>query len=139
MRAKCLNIRFSSKETKDPVPVFSLDFHKSGILATAAGDSKVQVCGCRSQWLSAYPARPRLRSQLWRLRRDAGGDTTLEHLQELNNGHVSPNVNCVRFSPCGHFLASAGDGGEFCLWTPALASDTGACTWRRQLMRGAHK
>eukprot|EP00877_Chromochloris_zofingiensis_P011531 jgi/Chrzof1/6631/Cz19g03120.t1 len=94
MHAKTLQIVWHSKE-----PVFSVDFHPDGYIATAGQDKEVK---------------------LWAVTADAEGVPCVEYLSTLQ-GHAK-TVNCVRFSPSGDCLASAGDSGEIYLWRPSAAT-----------------
>lgn len=88
MRAKTLQIVWHGKE-----PVFSVDFHPTGLLATAGADKDIK---------------------LWQVQVDASGDPEAQPVGSIS-GHTK-TVNCVRFSPTGDLLASGGDGGEMILW-----------------------
>ncbi|KAK9907533.1 hypothetical protein WJX75_005474 [Coccomyxa subellipsoidea] len=116
MRAKLLQVVWHSKE-----PVYSLDFHPSGLLATGGGDKEVK------------------------LGQDEAGDLNVTHEGSLG-GHAKM-VNCVRFSPSGGLLATAGDGGEVFLWKPstgghaAFGTEPGAPDpgWKQSVsLRGGH-
>ncbi|KAK9843501.1 hypothetical protein WJX81_006208 [Elliptochloris bilobata] len=93
MKAKTLQIVWHGKE-----PVYSLDFHPSGILATGGADKDIK---------------------LWQVHQLEDGSPAATHMSSLS-GHAK-TVNCVRFSPNGSVLASAGDGGELLLWRPAAS------------------
>jgi hypothetical protein len=65
-------------------PVWSVDFHKSGYLATAGADKEVR---------------------LWRVEEGADGQPSVTHLESLTGSH-NKGINVVRFSPSGDVLAS---------------------------------
>lgn len=113
MRAKVLQIIWHGKE-----PVYSLDFHPGGLLATAGGDkeikvrSRLPVSGSFSR-IHPHLADPGMhasktrfsafvlcRLQLWRVGREKDGSPTVEHCTSLTGGHTR-TVNCIRFSPTG--------------------------------------
>eukprot|EP00891_Asterochloris_glomerata_P002847 jgi/Astpho2/2847/e_gw1.00050.118.1_t len=113
MRVKTLQIIWNGKE-----PVFSVDFHSSGLLASAGSDKEIKVSV------------------------DHSGDPVVKHIESLGgvSGH-SRAINCVRFSPSGkswEFLASAGDGGEVILWRQAeLGQGSSTTGWRQAgILRG---
>ncbi|CAD7704159.1 unnamed protein product [Ostreobium quekettii] len=83
----------------DGRPVNSIDFHRFGCLATGGGDNCIR---------------------LWKVQQTADGIPAVKLMGELHQ-HASP-VNCVRFSPNGEKLASAGDKGELLIWK-ATAKD----------------
>ncbi|KWU42835.1 WD40 repeat-like protein, partial [Rhodotorula sp. JG-1b] len=98
MKAKVIEIRWNDKQ-----PIYSTDFHSlaptehrptatAWRLATCGADNKIRL------WL-VYPADPRV-----------------EYLATLSQ-HQGV-VNCVRFSPDGGALASAGDDGNILIWVP---------------------
>jgi chromatin assembly factor 1 subunit B len=88
MKSKTIQVVWHGKE-----PVYSLDFHPNGLLATAGADREIKT---------------------WRVSNDATGYPQVEHVDTLA-GH-SKTVNCVRFSPDGQKIVSAADGGELMLW-----------------------
>jgi hypothetical protein len=49
MRAKLLQVVWHSKE-----PVYSLDFHPSGLLATGGGDKEVKVGHCQASYSAGF-------------------------------------------------------------------------------------
>lgn len=68
---------------------------------------------------------------------DETGFPTVEHVDSLV-GH-SKTVNCVRFSPDGHTIASAADGGELMLWvatSPEEAKATGNLVSEEEALAG---
>eukprot|EP00899_Mesostigma_viride_P006576 jgi/Mesvir1/1591/Mv14559-RA.1 len=89
MKVKTLQVVWHEKE-----PVFSLDYHPSGLLVTGGADKELK---------------------LWRLENDQEGEAFVQFLSSLGGYHVQA-INAVRFSPSGSMLASAGDGGELMLW-----------------------
>jgi len=114
MKAKCINIKWTSGETKEPLPIYSLDFHPSGLLATGAGDRKIQM---------------------WRVKRVQNNHENLiiKHLKTLD-GHYSLNINCVRFSPSGQYLASGADKGELFVWNAeATYQETNHISWSKKI------
>lgn len=103
MKAKVLQIVWHEKE-----PVYSVDFHVSGFLATAGADKEVKVRSdlktslcCANIHLSVERIlMPCIHmSQFWQLRVDAEGDIQATHLQSLDG--PSRTLNCIRFSPDG--------------------------------------
>ncbi|DBB16492.1 hypothetical protein WJX82_009453 [Trebouxia sp. C0006] len=91
MRVKTIQIVWHEKK-----PVYSVDFHSSGVLATGGGDKDVK---------------------LWEVKLDSEQNPVVTHLGHLM-GHTRA-VNTVRFAPSGQLLASAGVGGEMYLWKPS--------------------
>jgi WD40 repeat protein len=104
------------------VPIFGVDFHPSGRLATASQDGTIRVrpflvTRVRPTRLSLHlpftlpPLSTflfSLRAQLWQLRRHVHDDQlVLEFLAELE-GHDAA-VNTIRFSPNGMYLASGAE------------------------------
>lgn len=96
MKSKTIQVVWHGKE-----PVYSLDFHPNGLLATAGADREIKT---------------------WRVSNDASGYPQVEHVDTLV-GH-SKTVNCVRFSPDGQRIVSAADGGELMLWVATSPEDT---------------
>ncbi|KAK3252900.1 3-oxoacyl-[acyl-carrier-protein] synthase [Cymbomonas tetramitiformis] len=118
MKTKTLQILWHGKE-----PVYSLDFHASGVLATAGGDKEIK---------------------LWEVFLGENGVPAVKHLESLTAHNRV--VNMVRFSPTGETLASAGDTGEILLWKPTgeiLESCSAEeirenCTWKYSAMLRGH-
>lgn len=96
MKSKTIQVVWHGKE-----PVYSLDFHPNGLLATAGADREIKT---------------------WRVSNDAAGFPQVDHVDTLA-GH-SKTVNCVRFSPDGQRIVSAADGGELMLWVATSPEDT---------------
>eukprot|EP00884_Botryococcus_braunii_P014857 jgi/Botrbrau1/23372/Bobra.0051s0024.1 len=88
MRVKTVQVVWHCKE-----PVFSIDFHPSGLLATGGGDKEVKI---------------------WQVKHTLSSGLDVSHVSSVANHQKS--VNCIRFSPTGAHLVSAGDGGEIILW-----------------------
>jgi len=44
-------------------------------------------------------------------------DILIKHISSLSNDYQEFNINCVRFSPCGRYLASGANRGEVIIWT----------------------
>ncbi|KAI7835339.1 hypothetical protein COHA_010755, partial [Chlorella ohadii] len=114
VKAKTLQVVWHSKE-----PVYSVDFHPNGQLATGGADKEVKV---------------------WEVERGSDGYPSVRHVSSLT-AHLN-TVNCVRFSPTGTHLATSGDAGEVLLWEPVdaaaaaarrgnLCEDEGEASWRR--------
>lgn len=76
--------------------------------------------------------------------KDTEGYPTVEHTGSLT-GH-SKTVNCVRVSPNGKKIVSAGDGGELLLWTPQeqvlagnlVSEEEAQAGWRRAAVLRGH-
>lgn len=76
--------------------------------------------------------------------KDTEGYPTVEHTGSLT-GH-SKTVNCVRVSPNGKAIVSAGDGGELLLWTPQeqalegnlVSEEEAQAGWRRAAVLRGH-
>jgi chromatin assembly factor 1 subunit B len=118
MKVKCLNIRWSSSKTKELTPIYSLDFHNSGLLATGAGDKEIQI---------------------WNIHKEEE-DTKIEHICTIVASQSAVNVNCVRFSPNGCHLASAADQGEVNIWTSdKQLPNNKKKDWRKKNLFGAPK
>lgn len=122
-------------------PVYSLDFHPSGALATAGADKEVKLwkVGCCAEctqeagrmWHAMAAKRrrrlPHARSQV---ERGLDGYAQVEYTGSIV-GHQK-TVNCVRFSPTGvhHCKAAAGRAAR----SPLLAACPSwalCCAWRR--------
>lgn len=75
---------------------------------------------------------------------DGEGYPQVEHLASLT-GH-GKTVNCVRFSPVGDYIVSAGDGGELLLWIPQekqfvgnlVSEEEANAGWRRGAVLRGH-
>lgn len=87
MKVETLMVLWHGKE-----PVFSVDFHPSGKLASSGADNDVK---------------------LWQVGKKDDG-VFVEYLCSLSRH--SKSVNCVRFSPNGNFLASGSDDGFIFIW-----------------------
>jgi len=74
-------------------PVFSVDFHPSGRLASSGADNDVK---------------------LWQVGKKSDGSVFVEYLCSLVRHTKS--VNAVRFSPHGNYLASGSDDGFIFIW-----------------------
>lgn len=99
VKAKTLQVVWHNRE-----PVYSLDFHPSGLLATGGGDKEVKLwkvtptvpwCWSNAAQGVADNCMP-VQSQL---EHDEAGEVTVRHQGSLT-GHAKA-VNCVRFSPTG--------------------------------------
>lgn len=90
MKAKTLQIIWHGKD-----PVLSLDFHCSGILATAGSDKEIK---------------------LWEIEVDEDGLPKVTYHSSLS--HHNAAINIARFSPSGDLLATGADGGEVVVWKP---------------------
>ena len=88
MKIKLLNVVWHDKE-----PVFSIDWHPSGRIATGGADKEVKI---------------------WRIENIASAKPQIKFVCSLVR-HMS-TVNAVRFSPNGRFLASGSDDGFICIW-----------------------
>ena len=88
MKIKLLNVVWHDKE-----PVFSIDWHPSGRIATGGADKEVKI---------------------WRLEGIGSATPTVKFVCSLAR-HMG-TVNAVRFSPNGRFLASGSDDGFICIW-----------------------
>ena len=88
MKIKLLNVVWHDKE-----PVFSIDWHPSGRIATGGADKEVKI---------------------WRVENIASAKPQVKYVCSLVR-HMS-TVNAVRFSPNGRFLASGSDDGFICIW-----------------------
>jgi chromatin assembly factor 1 subunit B len=117
MRAKYINIRWSSRETKEITPIFSLDFHQSGLLATGGGDGEIQ---------------------LWKIKK-LETDPIVEHFRKLGGSHLSVNINCVRFSPQGSYLASGADYGELNIWNLSVDLSANEFSTSKKIVISAQK
>eukprot|EP00924_Labyrinthula_sp_SR-Ha-C_P007400 snap_masked-scaffold_24-processed-gene-1.17-mRNA-1 protein AED:1.00 eAED:1.00 QI:0/-1/0/0/-1/1/1/0/415 len=94
MEVKIPQLRYHTNEKGKNIRILSSSFHPNcAILATGGADSKVKF---------------------WKLDKEK----TVAFKFDLDN-HLSP-VNCIRFSPCGKFLASAGDSGSLWIHRPKL-------------------
>jgi chromatin assembly factor 1 subunit B len=97
-KVKTLQIVWHGKE-----PVYSVDFHSNGTLATAGADKEVKLwavsyacsCGCELQGVLILV----LTAFEFQIGQGEDGYATAEHVHTLT-GH-SKTVNCVRFSPSG--------------------------------------
>jgi len=117
MKANSVAIKWTSKSTKEPVAMYSLDFHQSGLLATAACDGEIQ---------------------LWLIQK-TNDNFFVKHLGAIGKGHTKTNINCIRFSPCGHKLVSGADYGELYIWTlKPFAKDIENLSWSKNSVRGEH-
>lgn len=88
MKIKLLNVVWHDKE-----PVFSIDWHPSGRIATGGADKEVKI---------------------WRIENMNSAKPTVKFVCSLVR-HMG-TVNSVRFSPNGRFLASGSDDGFICIW-----------------------
>lgn len=88
MKFKLLNVVWHDKD-----PVFSIDWHPSGRIATGGSDKEVKI---------------------WRIENINSPKPTVKFVCSLVR-HMN-NVNAVRFSPNGRFLASCSDDGFICIW-----------------------
>lgn len=84
------NSLLGTNENGKADPVYSVDMHRSNVLATAGINEKSPPMGCARLWLV-----------------DSKRQTALKCFLELAD-HESV-VNSVRFSPCGFMLATASD------------------------------
>jgi len=92
MKVKTLLIAWHNRE-----PVYSVDFHPSGRLATGGADKCVNI---------------------WKVR-EVNGEPHVDFLASLTRHQQS--VNAVRFSPNGEHLATASDDGTILIWQYAGA------------------
>jgi len=83
----------------DKKPIFSVDFHQSGRLASSGADNDVKI---------------------WRVITKSDGNLSVEFLSSLTRHTKS--VNAVRFSPDGRYLASGGDDGFIFIWKLNLSA-----------------
>jgi chromatin assembly factor 1 subunit B len=142
MKAKCINIKWSSSETKEPISIYSLDFHSSGLLVTGAGDRKIQVISLnpsinfKSDNLNQYNHNIIFSlCKIWKIQK-SDNVSTIKNFGFLC-GHQSVNINCVRFSPCGRYLASGADYGELCVWKTGSAkanNKTRQVVWSKKVI-----
>jgi chromatin assembly factor 1 subunit B len=115
MKIKCINIKWSSKETQNPIPIMSLDFHRSGIFVTAACEKEIHFWSIKS----------------------SEDDCVVEHLLEIGKDTRDTCINCVRFSPCGNHVATGNTNGELLIWTRKLAT-TSKLNWFQQSLLKVH-
>merc|ERR1712187_1075107 len=54
--------------------------------------------------------------QLWKIIH-IKNDLLIKHMGSVSNDYQEFNINCVRFSPCGRYLASGANRGEVIIWT----------------------
>jgi chromatin assembly factor 1 subunit B len=97
MKADTLMVLWHSKE-----PVFSVDFHSSGRLASCGADNDIKVY--RIKYLKKYL----IHIKIWQVAKRVDGGVSLDFLANLTR-HTKA-VNVVRFSPDGNFLATGSDG-----------------------------
>lgn len=76
-------------ENGKPDPVYSVDFHPFGVLASAGLDANVPPKGC---------------ARLWKINQQEDGQ---DFIIEFSDHHRS--INALKFSPCGKHLATASD------------------------------
>lgn len=88
MKVKTVLIAWHGRE-----PVYSIDFHSSGRIATGGADNCVNI---------------------WKVAAAMDGDVQVEFQANLTRHQKA--VNAVRFSPNGEYLATASDDGTVMVW-----------------------
>jgi WD40 repeat protein len=56
--------------------------------------------------------------------------TRVEHIITLTRGTNERNINAVKFSPDGHHLAAAGDGGTVVVWSTSSTANNNKQSWK---------
>jgi chromatin assembly factor 1 subunit B len=97
MKAKVIQIAWHDKE-----PVYSVDAHSSGLIATGGADCEVKI---------------------WRLSVDGAGVPVVVYVCGM--ARHTRAVNCVRWSPNEALLASASDDGFVFIWRREDGSEAG--------------